>query len=144
MSEITLQLERVLPARRADAFARFTDPERLAQWWGPEGFTIPTLDFPARADENYRIEMQPPEGDSFWLRGEFREVDPPAKLAFTFVWEPADPDDVETLVELSFEERGDSTDVALRQGPFKTEERRELHRGGWTESFDKLERLLQA
>jgi hypothetical protein len=30
----------------------------------------------------------------------------------------------------------------LEQGPFKTEARRALHRDGWTDSFDKLERLV--
>lgn len=54
------------------------------------------------------------------------------------------PDDVETVVGLSFSDLGESTEVVYTQGPFKTEARRELHRGGWTESFDKLERLISA
>jgi hypothetical protein len=36
-----------------------------------------SLKFPARVGESYRIEMQPPTGDRFYLTGEFREVDPP-------------------------------------------------------------------
>jgi uncharacterized protein YndB with AHSA1/START domain len=86
--------------------------------------------------------VQPPEGDAFYLAGEFREVDPPAHLAYTFVWEPPDPDDVETLLELTFRDLGESTEVVLNQGPFKTEARRELHRNGWTDSFDKLEQFV--
>ena len=86
--------------------------------------------------------MQPPEGDRFYLTGEFREVDPPAHLAYTFAWEDPDPDDVDTVVDLSFRDLGQSTEVALAQGPFKTEARRRLHRDGWTDSFDKLERLM--
>jgi uncharacterized protein YndB with AHSA1/START domain len=139
----TLRLRRDLPAPPAAVFAAFTEPDELAKWWGPQGFTIPSLEFPARVGEAYRIEMQPPEGESFHLIGEFREVEPPARLAFTFVWEPADPDDVETLAALSFHDAGRSTCVDFEQGPFKTEERCEVHRGGWTESFDKLERLLE-
>jgi len=61
--------------------------------------------------------------------------------AFTFVWEPP-IDDVETLAELGFRDLGESTEVHFRQGPFKTEARRALHRDGWGDSFDKLERLL--
>ena len=137
-----LEIERVLPASRDVVFAAFTDPQELARWWGPEGFTIPSLDFEPRAGERYRIEMQPPEGDSFHLTGEFREVDPPERLAFTFVWQPADPDDVETLVTLSFQDLGNSTVVRLTQGQFKTDERLALHRDGWGDSFDKLDRLL--
>jgi uncharacterized protein YndB with AHSA1/START domain len=88
--------------------------------------------------------MQPPEGDRFYLAGEFRELDPPARLAYTFVWEDPAPDDVETVVGLSFRDLGEATEVALTQGPFKTDARHALHRDGWTDSFDKLQRLIPA
>jgi uncharacterized protein YndB with AHSA1/START domain len=87
--------------------------------------------------------MRPPEGDPFFLAGEFREVDPPTRLAFTFEYEAPDPDDVENLVQLSFLDLGESTEVVLTQHPFKTEGRRELHGDGWTASFDKLEQFLE-
>jgi uncharacterized protein YndB with AHSA1/START domain len=140
--ELTLEIKRVLPGPSAVVFAAFSDPNQLAKWWGPAGFTTPSLTFQPRAGGSYRIEMQPPEGDRFRLSGEFREVDPPVRLAFTFVWEDPDVDDVETLAALSFRDLGESTEVALTQGPFKTEARRLLHHDGWTDSFDKLERLI--
>lgn len=142
--ELTLQLSRVLPLPRAVVFRAFSSADELAQWWGPEGFTTPTVDFEPRVGARYRIEMQPPDGERFHLSGEFREVEPPARLAFTFAWEDPDPDDVENLVELSFRDLGDSTEIGLIQGPFKTEPRRELHRNGWTESFDRLLRFRVA
>jgi uncharacterized protein YndB with AHSA1/START domain len=135
-------MKRLLPAAPSVVFDAFSERHELAQWWGPEGFTTPSMDFDPCVGGSYRIEMQPPEGDFFHVRGEFREVDPPKRLAFTFVWDPPDPDDVETLVGLSFLDLDGSTEVALTQGPFKTEARRALHREGWTESFDKLERLV--
>ncbi len=137
-----LEIERTLPRRPPAVFAAFTDPNELAKWWGPEGFRVPRIEFDPRVGATYRIEMQPPEGGPFHLTGEFREVDPPSRLAFTFAWEPPDPDDVTTLADLSFHDLRGSTGVAFTQGPFKTEERRALHQGGWSESFDKLERLL--
>ena len=100
--KLTLEIKRVLPAARPVVFRAFTAPDELARWWGPDGFTVPSLEFNPRAGDSYRIEMQPPEGDPFYLTGAFREVDPPARLAYTFEWEDPDPDDVETLVELSF------------------------------------------
>jgi len=142
--ELTLEAKRVLPAAPAVVFRAFSAPNELAKWWGPEGFTAPSLEFDPRVGDSYRIEMQPPEGDPFYLIGEFREVEPPARLAYTFVWEDPDPDDVETLVELSFRDLGESTEVVFTQGPFKTEARLALHRDGWGDSFDKLERLISA
>jgi Activator of Hsp90 ATPase homolog 1-like protein len=48
------------------------------------------------------------------------------------------PDDTETVVTLSLVPFGGTTDVSLSQGPFATEERLDLHRNGWTDSFEKL------
>lgn len=139
---LTLEFKRVMPAAPPEVFRLFADPDELARWWGPAGFSVPSLDFNPAVGSSYRIEMQPPEGDAFYLTGEFREVDPPTRLSFTFVWEPPDPDDVETLVELSFREADDATEVDFRQGTFKTEERRELHRSGWGDSFEKVEAIV--
>ena len=139
---LTLEMDRVLPAAPSVVFEFFTDRRELARWWGPEGFSTPSLDFDPRVGESYRIEMQPPEGNAFYLTGEFRAVDPPTRLAYTFTWEDPDPDDVDTIVELFFRDAGESTEVAFTQGPFKTEARRALHRDGWTDGFNKLEALL--
>ena len=140
--EPTLELKRVLPAPPSAVFAAFSEPSELAKWWGPHGFTTPSMEFAPRVGRPYRIEMQPPEGDPFYLIGEFREVEPPGRLAFSFVWEDPDPDDVETMVGLSFRDLDGSTEVVLTQGPFKTEARHALHRDGWTDSFEKLEQLV--
>jgi uncharacterized protein YndB with AHSA1/START domain len=140
--EHVLELSRVLPARRALVFAAFRDSAQLARWWGPAGFTIPSVDWSTITGEAYRIEMQPPEGDAFFLHGVFRTVHPPDRLSFTFAWDPPDPDDVETLADLSFEDHGDTTEVSVWHGEFRTEERLTLHRDCWSGSFDKLERLL--
>lgn len=77
-------------------------PEKLAEWWGPSRFSAPSLDLDVRSRGRYRITMQPPDGEAFHLRGEFREVDRPRRLVSTFEWEEPDPDDQETVVTLSF------------------------------------------
>jgi uncharacterized protein YndB with AHSA1/START domain len=139
---LVLRLERVLAAPREVVYRALTEPDELVKWWGPEGFTAPSIEFDPQSGGGYRIAMQPPDGDLFHLEGEFREVDPPARLAFTFRWDPPNPDDRETLATLSLQDRGGQTEVLLTQGEFATEERRALHQDGWTESFHRLERIL--
>ncbi|HKH22332.1 MAG TPA: SRPBCC domain-containing protein [Solirubrobacterales bacterium] len=141
-SELILRIRRTLPAPPSRVWGALTDPGELPKWWGPTGFTIPGVEFEPQVGESYLLAMQPPEGEVFHLHGSFREVEPPSRLSYTFVWEPPDPDDRETVVMLSLEERGDGTGLELTQGEFATDERLELHRGGWTESLDKLEALL--
>lgn len=57
-------------------YRALSDPDELAKWWGPEGFTTPGVEFDPRVGGDYRIAIQPPDGDLFYLSGEFREVDP--------------------------------------------------------------------
>jgi uncharacterized protein YndB with AHSA1/START domain len=137
-----LEINRVLAASRPAVYAALTEARRLEKWWGPAGFRAPQVEFDPRVGARYRIEMRPPSGDSFHLTGVIREVVPPARLAMTFEWEPPDPDDVETLATLDLRDLGQSTEIALAQGPFMTDARRALHENGWTEAFGKLERLL--
>lgn len=139
---LTLELTRTLPAPRPEVWSAMTDSDRLGAWWGPKGFTAPSVDFEPRVGGRYRIAMQPPEGELFHLHGEFRQVGPPSRLAYTFLWEPPDPDDRETLVTLVLEDRGEITGVSFTQGAFATEARLELHRGGWTDSFERLAEAL--
>jgi uncharacterized protein YndB with AHSA1/START domain len=139
---LTLTLTHTIPAPRSAVWRAITEPEQLAKWWGPEGFAAPSVDFEPQVGGWYRIAMQPPDGQLFHLRGEFREVDPPWRLAYTFVWDPPDPDDRETRVTLELEDRGQKTEISLTQSEFATPARLELHQGGWTESFEKLTELL--
>jgi uncharacterized protein YndB with AHSA1/START domain len=142
--ELVLCLKRILPAPRAAVYRALSDPGELAKWWGPRGFATPSVQFHPRVGGCYRIAMQPPDGDLFHLSGEFREVRPPARLAYTFRWDPPDPDDRQTVVTLSLEDRGERTEVLLTQRAFATEDRRALHEAGWADCFGRLEQILGA
>jgi uncharacterized protein YndB with AHSA1/START domain len=137
-----LHLEKILAVPPERVFAAFVDAEQLRRWWGPAGFTVPRLQLDAVEGSDYRIGMQPPDGDVFHIRGTFRAVEAPRRLIYTFIYEEPDPDDQETLVVLTFEPTDPGTRVILDQGPFKTPARLELHRDGWTETFERLEHSL--
>ena len=137
-----LHLERGVSASPDRVFGACVDGEALATWWGPSGVTSTVEALDVRVGGRYRIAMQPPEGDVFHLRGEFRVVEPPHRLDYTFVWEPPDPDDRETLVSLRFHAVPEGTLIALDQGTFATEARLELHRAGWTDTLERLESFL--
>jgi uncharacterized protein YndB with AHSA1/START domain len=139
-----LRLDRSFPATREEVWRALTDAEALAEWWGPNGFTSPSVDFEPAVGGGYHVVMQPPEGEPFHLSGTFREVDPPSRLAYTFVWDPPDPDDRETTATLVLEDQREETKVLFTQAAFATEERRSLHEDGWTEGFERLEALLRS
>ena len=140
--DLSLNIQRAMPAPRSRVFKLHAEPDQWARWWGPNGFTVSAIEVDLRVGGQYRIRMQPPDGDGFALTGEFLRVDDPTLLSYTFRWEPPDPDDQETVVVFSLAARGDSTEVKVEQGPFLTEERRALHTQGWTETLDRLRRVV--
>lgn len=139
---LRLHLEKVLPAAPRRVFDACVQPSRLAEWWGPAGFSAPEITLDVRRGGAYRITMQPPDGGAFHLRGEFRRVDPPRHLEYTFEWEEPDPDDRQTVVELSFLDHPDGTKLVLDHGPFATEARHALHEAGWSDALERLEQTL--
>jgi uncharacterized protein YndB with AHSA1/START domain len=140
--ELTVKLSSRVQAPPRRVFEAMTDPNQVAAWWGPEGFTCPEVTLDVRVGGAYRIAMQPPQGELFHLVGEYVEVSPPSHLAYTFRWEPPDPDDRETVARLALRESAGATEIELTQGTFATEARRELHEAGWTDTFDRLARHL--
>lgn len=139
---LSLHLERSVPAPPERTFAAFIDPEQLAHWWGPAGFTAPSVELDARVGGAFRIAMLPPDGAVFHLRGEYRELDPPHRLVYTFEWEEPTPDDRETIVTARFRQAGSGTLIVLDQSAFATRERFDLHKAGWTETLDRLQAWL--
>ena len=141
-SATRLRLAKDLSVPPERVFAAFVDAEQFRQWFGPAGFAVLDLRFDVVEGRDYRIAMKPPDGDVFHIRGTFLAVEAPLRLAYTFVYEQPDPDDQETVVTLTLEPTNPGTRLILHQGPFKTEPRRQLHRVGWTETLERLERAL--
>lgn len=143
-SGLVLELRSTFRAPRERVYRMLSDPAELAKWWGPRGFTMPASDVDFRVGGGYRLSMQPSVGDLFHLSGEFLEIDPPVRLAYTFRWDEPTPDDRESIVKLDLQARGDDTEIVLTHGPFATDERLVLHQGGWTDSFERLREVLSS
>jgi uncharacterized protein YndB with AHSA1/START domain len=139
---LVLELACAVDAPRERVFGLLTQPAHLVRWWGPHGFTTPDARVDLRVGGGYRFTMQPPVGEAFHLSGDFVRIEPPTRLAYTFRWEEPDPDDRETLVELTLHEAGEATRLSLRQSGFATPARLALHRDGWSDSFERLRHLV--
>src|SRR5437016_12878326 len=102
MSADTLTITRFFKAPCERVFEAFTKKEAIEGWFGPEGFTVPSVAIDVRHGGKYRIEMHSPEGSVHIVSGEFREVRPPEQLAFSWAWLEGAGVGPETLVTLSF------------------------------------------
>ena len=141
--ESALRLRATIEAPPAHVFEILSDADQVRRWFGPTGYTAIHVDLDLRVGGAYRITMRPPEGVDFHILGTFTDVVRPERLVFTFVYEEPAPDDVETVVTMRLSEQAaDVTDLTVEQSGFATEERRELHRGGWTDSLERLAALI--
>ena len=138
--ETTVVVRKVFEADRDTLFRAFSDPEIMRRWFfaGEEGWSADvTSDF--RVGGHYRIDMHKPDGSTCSHQGEYREIDPPHKLIFTW-----NSDFVEgTEVTVEFREAVNGTEVILTHEFLPDEEQREGHRGGWNGCLRNLERALQ-
>jgi uncharacterized protein YndB with AHSA1/START domain len=110
-----LRLMRILGAPRALVFKVWTDPQHVARWWGPRGFTNPVCDFDARVGGLIRIDMRGPNGTIYPMKGIFHEIVEPERLVFTST---ALEDErgkplFEILNTITFEDLGGITKVTL-------------------------------
>ncbi len=67
---------RVLAASIDAVFLVFAEPGRLAQWWGPNGFTNTIEEFDFRPGGTFRLTMHGPDGTNFPNRWVWREITP--------------------------------------------------------------------
>src|SRR5439155_6676281 len=81
--EATVTLTRVFEAPRALVWKAWTDPEVMAQWFGPRGFTNPVCQLDVRVGGSLHIVMRGPDGNDYPMKGVFREVLAPERLVFT-------------------------------------------------------------
>lgn len=75
---------RTFYAPRALVWRVMTEPEHVARWWGTEGQRNVITAFDVRPGGKWRIESHDPDGNVYIFVGEYREVDEPAKFAWTF------------------------------------------------------------
>ncbi|HVY08107.1 MAG TPA: SRPBCC domain-containing protein [Burkholderiales bacterium] len=128
-----LLLTRVFDAPRDVVFRAWTDPEQLAQWYGPEGFTLSFLEMDLRPGGAWKKCMRSPEGKEYWRHGIYLEISPPRRIAFTYLSDDPNSDpEHETIVTVTFAEQGGKTLLTLRQANFDSVAARDAHNFGWT------------
>lgn len=142
MSGEILTINRTFSHSRERVFDAFTKKDAIQAWYGPEGFTVPSVAMDAKPGGKYRIELHSPEGMVYVVTGQFREVNRPEKLVFTWAWLDGAGVGPESLVTLTFKDKGGTTEIALVHSGFATVEARDAHGGGWSSSLDCLATML--
>jgi uncharacterized protein YndB with AHSA1/START domain len=114
---------RVFNASRDLVFSAFTDPEHLAQWWGPNGFTLTTHAFDFRVGGVWRFVMHGPDGRDYQNRVTYDVIVRPERI----VYHHGGGEDVEPVQfsqTLTFEDVGNKQTRLIWHGTFPSAEER--------------------
>jgi uncharacterized protein YndB with AHSA1/START domain len=136
-SGIALVARRTVRAKVERVFDAWTRPEQLRAWWGPRPVTCSDAEVDLRVGGRFRIVNALPNGGTVTIHGEFRVVEPPRKLVYT--WRMDDGTLESSLVTVTFAPRGAGTEVVVVHEDIPTEPIRESHENGWRGCLDGLE-----
>ena len=139
----TLRIERTFRAPAEAVFDAWTSEEVIRRWWQAEhDWETAEAEVDLRVGGAVRVVMHDPNKDvDIGGGGNYTEIEPPTRLAFTWTW---DGDTRRTLIELEFEEADGVTTVSFAHSGLWDEEALRSHEKGWGTLFDNLERTLEA
>lgn len=150
MAEATVELvmKRIFAAPRELVYRAFTEPDQLAEWFGPAGFSVAreTVDIDAREGGYERFVMVSEQNPTLRSPVSARFVEVVENELLVGVEDrEADSGDAASpglYLRLEFhDEDSGRTRLVLRQGPY-TEDVERTARDGWESSFAKLDALL--
>jgi uncharacterized protein YndB with AHSA1/START domain len=138
----SLTLKRRLNAPPAKVYAAWTDPEKIARWFGPSQVVAGSVraDIDARIGGRYRISFKMQDGEHHEVAGVYREMVPNQRLTFSWAWHSTP--ERESQVTVLLKPDGDGTLLTLHHEQLFDEAARDGHESGWTGTLDKLERYL--
>jgi uncharacterized protein YndB with AHSA1/START domain len=141
VSDHTLRIERTFQAPAQAVFDAWTNEEVIRRWWhAAHDWQTTEAEVDLRIGGTVRVVMRDPAKDAeYGGGGQYTEIDPPRRLAFTWIW---DGNDTRQLIEIDFDESDGATTVRFTHRDLWDEEAVRSHEEGWNACFDNLERAL--
>jgi len=143
MSTNTVRLHRVLAAKPEKVYRAFLEPDALARWLPPNGFTCKVHHSDPKVGGSYKMSFTNfTTGKSMSFGGVYRELVPNERLQYTDSFDdPNLPGEIQVNVTLKKVSLG--TDLAIVQEGIPAVIALEACYLGWQESLANLARLVE-
>lgn len=143
MATNTIRLHRVLATKPEKVYRAFLDPDALARWLPPDGFTGKVQQMDARVGGGYRMSFTNfTTGKATSFGGDYRELVPNQRLRFGDRFDdPAMPGDIEVTVQLKAVPSG--TEIDIMQAGLPDVIPPDACYLGWQQSLQNLARLVE-
>jgi uncharacterized protein YndB with AHSA1/START domain len=117
-------LSRVIAAPRERVFQAWTDPKQVVQWFGPDGFTIESLECDIRVGGRWRFNYTGPDGTRYDNRMVFLRIEAPRLIEIEH-GSDKDDDPARFYVIVTFDAQSDGKTVLTLRQLHPTKEQRE-------------------
>ena len=141
----TLNLSRFIRAPREKVFDAFTTDAGMASWMGPRGMHVSRARADTRIGGDWQVQMVARDGTCHDVGGQFRLLERPHRLAYTWHWQGDDKhpmSGLSTLVEVELLEQIGGTEVRMIHSGFPTAAVRDSHNQGWASTLNRLSDAL--
>lgn len=102
-------------------FEAWSEPRHLAEWWGPDGFTLTTNSMDFSNGGVWDFIMHGPDGTDFKNRVQFIEIDRPHRIVYKHLGADGETEDVSFRTVITMEPSGEGTHLTMEQD-FSTKE----------------------
>jgi uncharacterized protein YndB with AHSA1/START domain len=144
MSSNTIKLHRVLRAPADRVYRAFLDPDAMAKWLPPNGFTCKVHHLDAKVGGSYKMSFTNfTSGKSHSFGGTYLELKPHERIRYTDKFDdPNLPGEMQTAITLKKVSCG--TEVTIVQEDLPAAIPAEACYLGWQESLISLAKLVEA
>jgi uncharacterized protein YndB with AHSA1/START domain len=138
----SLTLKRRLNAPPEKVYTAWTDPEKIARWFGPASVKAGTeqASIDARVGGRYRVSFTTQDGGYHEVGGVYRELVANQRLVFSWAWHSTP--ERESLVTVTLKPDGEGTLLTLHHEAFYDQTACDGHQRGWSGALDKLAERL--
>ena len=149
-------IEQIFNASPERVFSAWTDPEKLAKWYAPDGCTIHFKKIEVRTGGQFHSCISNPQHGDCWAIGEYKEVSPNRRIVFTLInadekGNPINPVEIgmdagwpgKTLVTVTFEEENGKTKMQLRQTVSQELAKRTGAYPSWLQMLNNMKEMLE-
>jgi uncharacterized protein YndB with AHSA1/START domain len=136
IENLTVSVRKTVKAPVEKAFKAWTEANQMVKWFGCGRVANVQVSQDFRVGGDYRITGDEKSGGAFAIYGTYEEIVQNKKVVYTWNNESVEFPARDTVVSVEFIARGDSTEILVEHTKFASENAKQGHNAGWTQSLE--------